>query len=139
MPEVSFEIKGLKELAKNREKLSRSLEKSMIRTALRNAAKSVVKRAEDKIRANDLVQTGDLANNIGSKAKVTRRGVGFVKVAPYADQFYGLFHELGTSKVPAKPFLRPALAEASNSGEIRDAFFGSLNKSIARALRKASG
>ena len=139
MPEVSFEIKGLKELAANRSKLSKSFEKSMLRTGLRNAAKPVVKRAKENVLKQDLYQTGDLYENIGSKAKVTRRGVGFVNIAPGADEFYGGFHEIGTSQHPAKPWLRPALDQAFESGEIDDAFIASLNKSIARALRKVSG
>ena len=69
---------------------------------------------------------------------MTRRGVGFVNIAPGADEFYGGFHEIGTSQHPAKPWLRPALDEAFASGEILEAFFTSINKSIARALKKAS-
>ena len=66
MPEVSFKITGLKELAANRSKLSKSLEKSMLRTALRNAAKPVVKRAKENVlRSMDWYESGDLAENIG--------------------------------------------------------------------------
>ena len=143
MTEVSFKITGLKELAANRDKLSKTLEQSMIRTALNNAAKPVVKRAKENVLAHGLVESGDLAKGIaagpGTKSapKITKAGFGFVRIGPLADQFYGLFHELGTSQHPAKPWLRPALEQASKSGEIRDAFFASLNKSIARALKES--
>lgn len=33
-----------------------------------------------------------------------------VRVSYSKDEFYGLFHELGTEKNPATPFLRPAAA-----------------------------
>lgn len=33
----------------------------------------------------------------------------FVKVSWDRDHFYLAFHELGTSRMPARPFLRPAL------------------------------
>ena len=49
MVAISSEIKGLPELAKNSAKLKKSFARSTLRTALRNAAKPVVKGAQDRV------------------------------------------------------------------------------------------
>ena len=36
----------------------------------------------------------------------------FVNVSWDNDHFYMLFHEIGTSKMPPRPFLRPALEKS---------------------------
>jgi HK97 gp10 family phage protein len=38
-------------------------------------------------------------------------GTAVVRVSFDADHFYGLFAEVGTSRIPARPFLRPALTK----------------------------
>ena len=129
MVEVNGEIKGLKELAKNSDKLSKSFARTTLRTALRNAARPV----RNKARANVPVDSGDLKRSIAVNAKVDRAGEGYADVGYRKDKaFYGGFVELGTSQQPARPFLRPALEESE--GDIEQAFIGALNKTIEKAL-----
>jgi HK97 gp10 family phage protein len=54
--------------------------------------------------------TGKLAGEIKAEVKSANNDRVIVKIGPSTDAFYGKFHELGTSKMPAQPFLAPALA-----------------------------
>ena len=129
MVEVGSEIKGLKELAKNSDKLKKSFASSTLRTALRNGAKPVLRRAKAKV----AVDEGDLKKALAINAKVDRKGEGYADVGFRKEQaFHGGFVELGTSTQQAQPYLRPSLEEAE--GEITDAFIGALNATIAKAL-----
>ena len=57
------------------------------------------------------VDTGKLKESI--QARVTKKNASGVTVivAAGTDEYYWLFIEFGTSKMPAQPFLRPALDE----------------------------
>ena len=134
MVEVGGDIKGLKELAKNSEKLSKSFSRTTLRTALRNAARPVREKARAKVPRD----SGDLRRSIAINAKVDRNGEGFADVGYRRDQaFYGGFVELGTSQQQARPFLRPALEESE--GDVVPAFIGALNKTIEKVLGKLNG
>lgn len=130
MVEVTSEITGLKDLAKNVDKLSKSFAKSTLRTALRNAAAPVRKEA----RAQAPRETGRLRRNIKSKATVKRSGYGYADVGVTTEAFYGNLIETGTSQQPARPFLRPALTKGNQNGAIQDGFINALNKTIERVL-----
>ena len=132
MVEINSDIQGLKELAKNVDKLSKSFARTTLRTALRNAAKPVRQEA----RALVAVESGDLKGAIGVKVTVTKAGDGYADVGFDRDEFHGLFVELGTSQQRARPFLRPALEEGYRSGKIQAAFIDSLNSTIRKQLGK---
>lgn len=77
---------------------------------------------------------GNLRDNIELKkpksaasGKLKRRAS--VTIGPNKDAFYGKFVELGTKKLKAKPFLRPAIDE--NKAAIAKA----VNETIEKALR----
>lgn len=53
---------------------------------------------------------------------------------PGGDTFYWRFHEFGTSRMRAHPFMLPALEE--NAGKVEQRFATDLTASIARLLRK---
>ena len=76
------------------------------------AGANVVK---DEAQARVRVKTGNLKASIGLTKRKAPKGVYVFSVSPRKgtrnDGFYGRFIELGTSKMSAKPFLRPA-AEA---------------------------
>ena len=136
MVQINSEITGLKELAKNSDKLSKSFARTTLRTALRNAAKPVRREA----RARVPVDEGDLRKSIKTKATVKRSGDGYADVGFDPEiAFYGGFVELGTSQQPARPFLRPALEQANKSGDIQEAFITALNKTIERTLGRIRG
>lgn len=71
-------------------------------------------------------QYANTRRNRGTRAGQKYRTAGKV--------FYGRFIELGTSKMPARPFLRPALA--SKGEEAVHAFRAAFLKSVERAERK---
>jgi HK97 gp10 family phage protein len=59
------------------------------------------------------VRTGALRSSIGHEVRMTADGPVLIisATAPYAG-----FVELGTSRMPARPFIRPALAEVFGPG-----------------------
>ena len=132
MVQITGRIEGLPELARNAAKLKKSFASSTLRTALRNAAKPVRTRARNTVD----VDSGDLRKAIKSKAKVTRSGFGYADVGYERNSSTAGSCELGTSQQQARPFLRPALEEADQAGEVTDEFIRALNKTIAKQLRK---
>lgn len=62
----------------------------------------------DRARAAAPRRTGAGAESISHEVGTDSTGA-FVHVSWDRDHFYMLFHEIGTSKTPARPFLRPAL------------------------------
>ena len=125
-------IQGLKELAKNVDKLSKSFARTTLRTALRNAAKPVRKEARVLV----AVESGDLKGAIAAKVTVTKAGDGYADVGFDRAQWHGLYVELGTSQRSARPFLRPALEEGYRSGTVHAAFIAALNNTIKKQLGK---
>lgn len=69
-----------------------------------NMGREIVERA----RQLAPVETGQLRDNIGHEVRVTATAI---EVAIHSDVFYAAMVELGTSKMEARPHLRPALAE----------------------------
>lgn len=74
--------------------------------------------------------TGQLAESVGHDAGHDLRG-------PYVDvfvgEFYASFHEWGTSRIPARPFYRPGLAQAAGSWP------GLARRLLAGAARRLTG
>lgn len=109
-------VTGDKELDRRLRSLPPKVLKKLARRAVRPAAKEVLARAIDEVP----VDTGDLEDSLKVRAlkrsrknkdKVGSRvvtGEGFFK----GDQYYGGFVEFGTSKMAARPFLRPAAISA---------------------------
>ena len=111
MIEMKLTFEGGKELAKELEELPRRLQNKTIRKALRQAGNVLLKKA----RTNAPVKSGALRRGI--KLKVDMRGTPAaiinVKIPGKGKKsgggpYYGAFQELGTSKMPAHPYLRPA-------------------------------
>ena len=113
---MSTEIKGLEGLIKTLNSLPDKLENKIIRAAVRKGANVV----RDKARQNVPKDTGNLQKSIiTSGAKVSgkiafRVSLKQRKTKNSKDPYYGRFVEFGTSKMPAKPFMRPALDESEN-------------------------
>ena len=133
MVTIGGEIKGLKELAKNADKLKKTFETNAIRSATQAAAKPVVRRAKAQVPVDE----GDLKKGIKSKRRKAKKGVAISDVGfDRQTAWHGRFVELGTSQQQAQPFLRPALEEAEKTGEINRAFTEKLNIAIAKALAR---
>ena len=74
----------------------------------------VLAEAGDEILVPDIKEraprrTGDLAESIEAVVEEKGKDKGAAKVR--ATKFYGMFHEFGTSKMPARPFMRPSFDE----------------------------
>jgi HK97 gp10 family phage protein len=111
---VTFTIAGQKELTKALRGLPVKVQKNVIRQAMRAGMKLVQEEAK---RVAPVGETGDLKSAIKIRAGKTRRGSIAIEVRVgegdfKGDQYYAAFLEYGTSRMPAKPFLRPALDQA---------------------------
>lgn len=111
---MSTEIKGLEQLISKLNNLPEKLEKKVIRAAVRKGAILV----RDKAREKAPVKTGTLKKSIKIRSNKVANGIISFKIGPTNDKkkgtdvFYGRFIEFGTSKMAAKPFMRPALDES---------------------------
>jgi HK97 gp10 family phage protein len=140
---ADFEVKGLKELNQTLQQLPVKLERNILRGAIRAGANVIV---EDARRRAPVLSVFDPRRVFGALAKSIRvRGVqskngvlvggvfaggvadvGRGKEKVQADAFYARFVEYGTSKMAARPFLRPAIdsktpaAIDATAGYIRD-------------------
>lgn len=94
--------------------------------AVAEAAKVIRDEAASRVRK----RTGTLARSITiDEPKRKEPHEASVRIGPSKEGFYGMFLELGTSKMPAYPFLVPAL-KASRA---------QLRKAIVEELRKRLG
>lgn len=101
-----------KQLLRALEKLPINIQKNVMVGATRASAKVV----SDEAKRLVPIDNGRLKKSIGVIKRKTRKGITTFSVSPRkggkSDAFYGRFIELGTSKMIAKPFLRPALEKS---------------------------
>jgi HK97 gp10 family phage protein len=159
---VSFQIQGLDSLLGKLENLKFETKKKGGRSALRKAAQLVRDAARQNAQTLDdpgtdeqisknIVErwngrlnkrTGDLGFRIGvlggargysayGEIKTGKNS----KANPGGDTFYWRFLEFGTQSIPARPFMRPALAE--NVSNATDTFVREYDKVIDRAIKRA--
>jgi HK97 gp10 family phage protein len=76
--------------------------KGILHTKMENAGKAVVARARQLCP----VDTGQTRASIGATYEAT-----LMSLRIHVDTYWAVFLEFGTSKMPARPFLRPALKE----------------------------
>jgi len=148
---INFKMDGFKQLEKSLSKLPKALADGVERTALRQGAKPI----EKKAKASVAVSSGLLKQSIGISVKKSRGGAnkgnlsarvgartGFTKIIGIKDSVpikqnpvkYAHLVEYGTSRTAAKPFIRPA-AESSH-GEIMDGLAKGYEKGMARTVKK---
>ena len=120
----NIKVKGGEELAKNIRRLGIKMEEA-IKPGLEKGAEIVRVDASDRAPR----RRGKLAADI-VKSKVEKNEI---KVGPGKDVWYGKFPELGTSRMSARPYLRPALDE--NKDKINEAIRKELSKVIEGAGR----
>lgn len=150
---VQFEIEGVDALNAKLAMVSDDVRRRGGRFALRKAANLVrdkaqenAQRIDDPETANSIAdniairwdgrrfkRTGDLAFRIGVLGGGVSRHAN--QRHPGGDTYYWRFHELGTEKMQATPFLRPAIAESVNAAT--NEFMTQYGKAIDRAIRRA--
>jgi HK97 gp10 family phage protein len=109
MIQVQFKLDGDKKLAENLKKINRTAQGRALREAAKQGAEVIVQEA--KRRAP--VDTGTLRDSIRSKFVKRRSDSVTVEIGPGPKGYYGYFLEFGTSKMAARPFLRPAMDECN--------------------------
>lgn len=159
MADFSVTMTGIDELSKKLDGLKYDAQKKGGRFALRKAAQVVRDQAKSNVQSiDDPKSRDDITKNLterwGSKFNRTTGDLMFrVGVLGGAggnmsqkDQENGLpggdtrhwrFVEFGTEKMPARPFMRPALEQSAQKAT--DVFINQYGKAIDRALKKAGG
>lgn len=128
---MTITVQNLPALQRDFSNLTEKMQRGVLRDALRSSARVVAASAKSKVPR----KTGALQKSITHRVSVKARGsaeatVGFTK-------FYGRFVELGTSKMAAKPFLRPALDESE--GKILEAFRDAVSRGVERKTLQLQG
>jgi HK97 gp10 family phage protein len=123
---ADFEVQGLKELNARLQQFPVKLERNILRGALRAGAQPIVEDARRRAPVLSVLDPrrvfGALAKSIHARGVQSKNGtltggvvaggvatVGRGKGKAIADAFYARFIEFGTSKMAARPFLRPAI------------------------------
>lgn len=152
---IDFKIEGLDAAVGKLQSLSHDAKYKGGRAALRMAARVVVDAAKANAeRVNDpkspesiaaniaerwngnlFKRSGDLGFRVGVLGGAREETKASRKANPGGDTFHWRFIEFGTSKMPAAPFMRPALAD--NIGRATDAFVTNFDRAIDRALKRA--
>jgi HK97 gp10 family phage protein len=103
---VAMRFEGGAKLTKALDTLALKPSQNVMRAALKVGAEPI--RAEASMRAPRAPGAPDIADNIAiSNAKV-KGEMAAVKIGPAKGYAYGLPLEIGTSKMQARPFMRPA-------------------------------
>ncbi len=101
---LTFKIEGLDALDKAVRKLPQNIQKRVLKGALRAGGRVIAKEAKQRAPK----KTGTLRKSISVQVGKTRQGGAIAFVTTKPEAFYSHMIEFGTSKIPAKPFLRPA-------------------------------
>lgn len=154
---VQFSITGLGSLRGKLESLTYDVKRRGGRAALRKAAMVVVEEAKaNALKVNDPETAQVIANNVALRwnGRLNKRtgdlgfrvGVLNGAILPKASSEsskaddaptpHWRLIEFGTSKMPAKPMLRPALSNKIN--EVTNTFVSEYEKSIDRAIKRAA-
>lgn len=154
MADVEFKIEGLDSLINKLESINWDLKRKGGRTALRKAANLVRDAAKTGAERFDDPETArSIAKNIAvrfdSKRFKRTKDLGFRVGVRYGARLkdggdpsanaptpHWRLLEFGTSKMAARPFMRPALA--NNIGAVTDTFVREYEKAIDRAIKRAA-
>ncbi|MGY4876506.1 HK97-gp10 family putative phage morphogenesis protein [Vreelandella aquamarina] len=157
---ISVNVDGMEPLVNRMENMSYDLRKKGGRFAMRKAANLIREKArQNAAQVNDPRTPENIADNIvvrfapkefkrngnlvfrvgvlgGARGYAAASGevAGKGKANPGGDTFYWRFVEFGTSKAPAKPFMRRALSEHVQAAT--DEFITQYNKALDRAIRR---
>lgn len=132
-------IDGLDELSKKLDQLSRIISNKAMRAAIMSASSPVLAAAKNSVPVGSVthktykgreVSPGFLKRSLSRRSFVSRRGYGAaVLIGVKAEAFYGLqFLEQGTSKIPRRPWLVPAMTQ--NSGTVVETFRAKLRERL---------
>lgn len=101
-------VDGIEDFKKALDKLEKKLRNKIIRAAMRDGLKIIAKDAKDRAPED----TGAMRDSIKVKSGKRKKDTLSMQViveGGHGDSWVPLHIEAGTAKMPAKPFLRPAL------------------------------
>jgi len=122
---VRVKVTGAEEVVRRLNLMADKAEEAVEAAAMAGAE---VVRADAQKRA-PRGDTERLAEGMTAELEGVKGTKATVRIGPDKEAFYGLFHEVGTKKMPARPFLRPALDERKAEAE----------KAVADELRRKLG
>lgn len=160
MARTDFDLKGLKELHDKLEELPRGLQRGVLKRAgtealepMADHARAIVPVREGALRASIRIESKTIRSASfrasyaafkrggGARPKMRRGEKGTIQVqvvsggraAPHA-----VFVEMGTAKMPAEPFMRPAADSQANATirRLADAIGKHLTKTATRLARR---
>jgi HK97 gp10 family phage protein len=127
---IEMKVTGIDEMIADMKRLRMELQKEL-RKAIREAAKKIAAIARGKFIANYEQHSGEGAKSIGVKVGVNEDGDIYALItAGGGKAFYMPFLCLGTKKIKAKPYLRPAIDEN------RERFIHDVEKALKTAIDK---
>lgn len=138
---VEFEVLGLQELDRAFAELPKSTGKSALRTALRRALKPVVEEA-GRLAPRDQQGRIERSMTISTRLRSGQQGrISLGGVTMYAGPTSRIahFHEFGTVKMAARPYLRPAWDRHQRQvlNSIREEIWKAIERAAARLARQA--
>jgi HK97 gp10 family phage protein len=133
MADFGVEILGLKEL----DTALQELAWPAARRALRNGMRAGANVIRDEARAKAPVDTGLLKRQIRTRERSEDEGNMRFAVEITRSAFYGRFLEYGTSKLAARPFLRPAAETKTEDAvtKMRDSLAEAIQIELRRTRR----
>ncbi len=102
---ADFKVHGMEELIQKVNELGAKAEKEKS-NALKKGADVLKKEIKGNISEKGLVDSGALRDSIKVKVNKGRAKIGIVNLG---DAYYGAFHEFGTTRLPARPFIQPSV------------------------------
>jgi HK97 gp10 family phage protein len=99
-----FHIEGAEELNEALRDVGDSVTGIIVRQAAEAGANVIAEEAQRLAPVDE----GDLRDSIKAKPRRIQQGRAQFEIGPGGDAWYGKLVELGTEKMPAKPYLRPA-------------------------------
>lgn len=130
---MNITLEGMEDLVRNLEAVSDDIAADLAK-CIRKGGEIIRDAAKANIRSQGLHDTGALHDNFSMNTTEKDRSQVEVTIGPGKKQFYAYFHEYGTSKMKARPFLRPAYDE--NIDEVQEKIAEELRKTIERRSRK---
>ena len=108
---ISMEIKGFDELEKNIKALRKDFDSELKKAIRRFGKKVILKEAMDNYQKNFTMRSGKGLDSFKMSVTEKEDEIYAVITAGGGEACYVPFQELGTSKMEARPFLRPAVDE----------------------------
>lgn len=108
MSSIKFRITGFDDILNKLEAME-GAGTIIMRQGIEAGAKILEDEMKNNIEMHGLIKTGNLYQSIGTKVYSSGTKLMVAKIGQFGDAPYGLYHEFGTSKMPASPWLYPAL------------------------------